>query len=63
MSAQLQCVTDIMQSVETNTKDRLSSLIAPPNVKEHDDEDEEVGPGGLKNTLDEMNAKNFALSA
>jgi len=48
--------------VETNTKETLSSLIAPPKVEEHDDEDEEV-PGGLKNTLDEMNAKNFALSA
>ena len=49
--------------METNTKETLSSLIAPPKVEEHDEEDEEVVPGGLKNTLDEMNAKNFALSA
>jgi hypothetical protein len=56
-------VTEKLQSVEATTQQTLANLAAQPKIEEsNDDEDEEEDqkvPGGLKNALDEINAKNL----
>ena len=55
-------MTEKLQSVEATTQQTLANLAALPKIEESNDEEEEEDqkvPGGLKNALDEINAKNL----
>jgi hypothetical protein len=60
----MQEVAEKIQSVEATTQQTLANLAAQPKIEESNDEDEEEDqkvPGGLKNALDEINARNISL--
>jgi hypothetical protein len=58
-------VTEKLQSVEATTQQTLANLAAQPKIEEskveEDEEEDQKVPGGLKNALDEINAKNLQL--
>ena len=58
----MQEVAEKIQSVEATTQQTLAKIAAQPKIDESNDEDEEEDqkvPGGLKNALDEINARNL----
>jgi DNA-binding ferritin-like protein len=62
LSTQMLEVAEKIQSVEATTQQTLANLAAQPKIEESNDEDEEEDQkvsGGLKNALDEINARNL----